>query len=448
MADGEEKSRFIERIIEAQEDERRRISRELHDEIGQGLTSLLFGLRSLETSLEGNPTALRLTDDLHSVASSVLEEVGRLARGLRPTALDDLGLHSALERYVADFSSTHRISTDLQVAGITGDRRLPASTEITLYRVVQEGLTNIAKHARAGNACVVLEHRGDHVRLVVEDNGRGMARAGRESTGRPGLGLLGVRERVGLLNGSLTIESSDQSGTSLFVTIPTDNTIQRFAVDYRGRAIVLPSGSYTIGRSSACDIALDGSQASRRHARITVSDRSATIEDMGSTNGVYLNGTRITAPEQLRDGDRVVVGGEELGVSESTRPPGNRRASKTVETDPSPDRREDPDSELPTAQRDALAIVGRMADDLLDSGMGQDAEHVLSGHLEAIREGAATGSLSPDLAMRAAQYALKLASATGKRRWLDFVKAMYQAAHINVPKDVAEDISELELRPP
>ena len=203
-------------VITAQEEERRRIARELHDETAQTLTSLLVGLRAVEESqdlgqAQGAATTLR------ALVSEALKGVQRMARGLRPSVLDDLGLEEALERLATDFGRSNAFLVDVHV---TGPRlpRLPETLEIALYRVAQEAVTNASKHA-APKAVSVLVHRSLHaVRLVIEDDGKGFDVD--DKLLETQLGLLGMRERARLVGGSMTVESSPESGTTICVSVP------------------------------------------------------------------------------------------------------------------------------------------------------------------------------------------------------------------------------------
>ena len=155
---------------------------------------------------------------MRAVAAGTLEEVHNLALQLRPSVLDDLGLAAALERYVADCQGRYRLNIDLAVRDLA-EQRLPAEVETALYRIVQEALTNVARHAQARTASILVERREDDVRAIIEDDGQGFDPATAWKTGRR-LGLYGIRERVELLGGKFTIESETGRGTSLFIEIP------------------------------------------------------------------------------------------------------------------------------------------------------------------------------------------------------------------------------------
>lgn len=213
----EARSLLLQKVITAQEEERKRVARELHDETGQCLTSLIVGLKALE-DLDDAEAMRRRAADLRACAAQALDGVHYLARHLRPSVLDDLGLAPALERYVAEFSAKFGLDVDLHVAGLAGVR-LPREVETAVYRVIQEALTNVARHAGAQAASVVVERRGDALVAIVEDDGRGFDPEA-AAAGDGALGLFGMRERAGLIGGSLTIESRPGHGTTVYLRVP------------------------------------------------------------------------------------------------------------------------------------------------------------------------------------------------------------------------------------
>lgn len=224
---------LLRRLSDTQENERRRIARELHDQIGQVVTGLLLGLKSLEQSFR----AKSLLDDesvdklhwLQRLADQIGQDIHQVAADLRPTAVDDLGIARALDAFCADWNARFDIRIDLQTLG--SQERVTTDVEIALYRIVQEALNNVLKHSRATNVSIVLDQRPHEYRLIIEDDGIGMLRAAltadADSIG-PGLGLSGIRERLALLRGSLLIETAYGAGTTLFVAIPL---ISRMKVD-------------------------------------------------------------------------------------------------------------------------------------------------------------------------------------------------------------------------
>jgi signal transduction histidine kinase len=211
------RSEYVNRVITAQEDERKRIARELHDSTGQSLTSLLVGLRNLKEADDPDNTPERI-DELREIVSQTLDEVRQMAWQLRPSALDDLGLISALDRYIHDYQQRFNVQVDFLTRGI--DKRLPLEIETTIYRIAQEALTNIARHAEASTASVIIDRRHNTLRIIVEDNGVGFVPSEQH---RKSLGLQGIRERAALFNGTLTIETEPGHGTSLFIEIPLSN---------------------------------------------------------------------------------------------------------------------------------------------------------------------------------------------------------------------------------
>ena len=211
---------LLKRVISVQEEERRRIARELHDQTGQPLTSLLLTLKILEEA--NSPSQVRaFIGDLRDTASHILEQVHDLALELRPSVLDDLGLLAALRHYVREYQDRYRLPADLQIMGLD-QKRLTPEVETALYRIAQEALTNAAKHADAEGVSVVLENRGQSVILVVEDDGKGFDVAALMGSypNQKNLGLHGMRERASLVGGTLTVESSEGAGTAIFVEIP------------------------------------------------------------------------------------------------------------------------------------------------------------------------------------------------------------------------------------
>lgn len=217
----ESRAQLVRRLVNAREEERRRVSRELHDQIGQHVTALIWGLKWMETQCRCQTPAQDRLPLLRDLSEQLARDAHQLAWDLRPPALDDLGLTTALRRYAQEWSTHSGIPLDLH-CGNVDENRLPAHLEVTLFRVIQEALTNVLRHAQASRAGVVLERRRHEARAIVEDDGRGFdgeaATTGRGSEGR--LGLLGMRERVALVGGTLEIESSRDSGTTIFIRIP------------------------------------------------------------------------------------------------------------------------------------------------------------------------------------------------------------------------------------
>ena len=207
---------LLERVLSAQEEERRRIARELHDEAGQLLTSLLVGLRSLEDS-RNIADAKAKGHRLREITAQAIDEVGRLARGLHPTVLDDHGLSVALSRYVAEYIKTHNISVDLKLNGLDSGN-LPSAVQIGLYRIVQEALTNVARHSGAKKVSIKSACSATALEVAIVDDGCGFdAKAVAVSSHR--LGIQSMRERAAMLGGTVSF-ASQRRGTKVLVRVP------------------------------------------------------------------------------------------------------------------------------------------------------------------------------------------------------------------------------------
>ena len=215
------RTELLGRLVFAQEDERRRIAREMHDQFGELLTALARRIETLGESTRDSPAVSAHVDALAVLAQQIDQDVEHLVWELRPTALDDLGLRAALANYVQTWSARVNIRAELHTSGLQEDR-LPPDIETTLYRIAQEALTNVAKHSRAASVEVILERRPDHVLLIVEDDGVGFDN---ETTDRPaarGFGLLGMQERAALVGATLAIESSVGKGTTVLLRMGPD----------------------------------------------------------------------------------------------------------------------------------------------------------------------------------------------------------------------------------
>jgi signal transduction histidine kinase len=209
--------------MDAQEDERRRVAQELHDETSQALASLQLGLERL-ASMDCDPEQAReLANHLRGVASGTLAEVHRLAVELRPSALDDLGLVAALERYLDGFPTEQGLEVDFAPVGVENIRLRPEA-ETAVYRIVQAALTNIVQHAGASHVSVLLEKRDRKLVLVVEDDGRGFDLAAVHAAPLEArLGLAGMEERATLIGAQLTIETAPGRGCTLFLEVSLDS---------------------------------------------------------------------------------------------------------------------------------------------------------------------------------------------------------------------------------
>jgi signal transduction histidine kinase len=204
----------VRRVVEAQELERARLARELHDETGQALTSILLGLKPLEQSAATDETRTSVAA-VRELVVSTLQDVRRLAVELRPSALDDFGLATAIERLAETFREHSGLEVDVDTQ--LGDERVPGELETTLYRIVQEALTNIAKHAGARRVSILLVQRGRSLAAVVEDDGSGFDP---DAVAADGLGLVGMHERVALVGGRLRVEASPGKGTTVAAEVP------------------------------------------------------------------------------------------------------------------------------------------------------------------------------------------------------------------------------------
>jgi PAS domain S-box-containing protein len=220
QADAERaRTELLTRLVFAQEDERRRIAREMHDQFGEQLTALALRIAALKGACAERPDLLDQVEALEKVARQLDHGVDQLVWELRPTALDDLGLRAALTNYVQDWSQRVNISAELHTSGLLDDR-LPSEVETTLYRIAQEALNNVAKHARARTVEIILERRADHVLLIIEDDGVGFEPVETQGA-RQGFGLLGMQERAALVGATLQIESTAGGTTILLrMTMP------------------------------------------------------------------------------------------------------------------------------------------------------------------------------------------------------------------------------------
>jgi signal transduction histidine kinase len=215
----EERTALLTRVVVAQEHERQRIARELHDSLAQYLTAIRLKLDTLGRS--GAPMC-EILNELRSMIGELGRSVNRMAWELRPVALDELGLHSAVDHYLEEWAEMAQLQVDVQI-DLDG-RSLPPAVEATLFRVLQEATTNVLRHADATRVGVILEAKSDSVQLIVEDNGKGFpvddGKWPFAATRK--FGLHGMRERLALVHGKLDVESSPQSGTTLYISIPLE----------------------------------------------------------------------------------------------------------------------------------------------------------------------------------------------------------------------------------
>lgn len=219
-----QRKRAAASVIKAQEEERRRIARELHDETSQSLTGLIIGIKMVEETVpESLPELRERLANINDLAHQTLNEVHNMAVRLRPSILDDLGLAAALRSYAKEFSENTGIPVDMQLLALT--ERLSPELETVLYRVVQEALTNVARHSGATRCRVTLRRKEQCVQGMIEDNGKGFdpEQAMMSKSGR-GLGLHGMKERIELVGGNLEFESRPGEGTSIFIEVPLKST--------------------------------------------------------------------------------------------------------------------------------------------------------------------------------------------------------------------------------
>jgi signal transduction histidine kinase len=206
--------RLSAQVLHAQEEERRTLARELHDEVGQVLMAVKVELALAQRRIESGATQ-HVLGDAQALADGALHTIRSVSRLLHPAVLDDLGLAAAIEWYAQEFARRHGIRVDVRHS--LSNCRLPTEVETTVYRIVQEALTNVARHAGATSCRVAMSLCGEDLKVVVEDDGIGFDVAARKGAG---LGLIGIRERVGELGGSVVIDSRPGASTSLRAVIP------------------------------------------------------------------------------------------------------------------------------------------------------------------------------------------------------------------------------------
>jgi signal transduction histidine kinase len=214
---------LIERTVQVQEDERKSISRELHDHFGQSLLALALKVQSGCKYSSGKCQFMECPDsmcsDIKNTIHQIIGEVHRLAWGMRPSILDDYGLDSALARHIEELSKTAGLEIDYQFTSPDGSKRLPSRIEVTLFRIAQEALTNVIRHSEASHASVILLRQIGNITMLVEDDGKGFSGALQGKSDQH-LGLMGMKERANLLGGSFVIESVLGEGTTIRVIIP------------------------------------------------------------------------------------------------------------------------------------------------------------------------------------------------------------------------------------
>ncbi len=216
---------LLQRVLTIQEEERGRVAREMHDGLGQSLTSMLVGLRAVE-ELTSEPPVKRHLEELRRIASSTHDEIRRIARGLRPSALDDVGLAAALERFCQDLFAATAGQVEVSLEGFADRERVPmeSAVETACFRIVQEATANAIRHGGARRIRVTLSQAGPKLELAIDDNGRGASAIAPDpaasATPADSLGLWSIRERVALLSGSVEMRSLAGQGMSLLCRFP------------------------------------------------------------------------------------------------------------------------------------------------------------------------------------------------------------------------------------
>ena len=218
----------MHRLVEVQEAERTRIARDLHDHVGQMITGLRLKVERLLDIVPDNEIARNQVLSIREIAERMDRDIDFLALELRPMELDTLGLYTAVDTFVKEWSVQFGIDAEFTAVkppgAISDDSELSGEVETNLYRIIQEALNNIVKHADAMHASVLLHSRPDSIALIVEDDGAGFD----TSRASQGFGLIGMRERTELLNGTFDIESGE-GGTSIHVRIPIKNAASHHA---------------------------------------------------------------------------------------------------------------------------------------------------------------------------------------------------------------------------
>ena len=210
---------LLDRLVSIQEDERRRLSRNLHDHLGQQLTALRLAIGSIKERARGTAEPNSRLGVIESIVSDLDRDIDRLAWDLRPAALDDMGLSAALDTLVREWAQMTGVAAEFHTTTPSPERRLGKEIESHVYRIVQEALTNVAKHAEATRVSVLLKQAREELALIVEDDGHGF-QGGTARHTDSGMGLISMRERAALIGGEIQIESLAGQGATVFVKIP------------------------------------------------------------------------------------------------------------------------------------------------------------------------------------------------------------------------------------
>lgn len=217
--------RLSARLVSAQEEERRSLARELHDVVGQALTAIKMEMGVALRGVEADSRARASLEQARAIAETTLQSVRDLSQLLHPSMLDDFGLPEALRAHLRSVSSRSRVQTQLTIERL--DDRLPQEIEICVYRIVQEALTNVARHSGASVCTVSVIRRDETLHLLIEDDGYGIdLEVIRSPNARRGLGLIGMRERAQALSGTFLIEKRREGGTRVSVTLPVPSTFE------------------------------------------------------------------------------------------------------------------------------------------------------------------------------------------------------------------------------
>ena len=244
------------------------------------------------------------------------------------------------------------------------------------------------------------------------------------------------------------MSSSREDGDKVDTQDDGGRTLVRFWLEYQGHTLELRNGTVVVGRSSSCHVVLDDGLVSRRHAQFVIGPKTVLIEDLGSVNGVYLNGERITGPKNLRDGDRVQVGKQDFVLRSATKvlpaePPPERFSAETLHGRTLPREvleQEKVRDEL-TRRTDALELLCGVADKVLALGRGDEAEKLLGTALgNMLKQLQSGGTVSPASAGRAASYAVRIADATGRARWVDYCFELYAELNRPLPGEVVDQL--------
>jgi len=219
ISDMNDKRKLAARVIKAQEEERRRVARDIHDGPTQTLANVVIQTEICERLLEKDlDEAKKELEELKYAARMTLQELRKIIFNLRPSSLDDLGLQAVTKRFCEEFEDDTGIKTEFYFFG--NYRRLDSEIEVTLFRVIQEALTNVRKHSKARNCLVKLEYSNERINLVVADDGIGFKSWERDESDLKHFGIMTIKERVDLINGSFNIESAPGKGTKIYVSVP------------------------------------------------------------------------------------------------------------------------------------------------------------------------------------------------------------------------------------